>query len=165
MNRRAAVTGSAVFFVAAPGVVAGLVPWLITGWLPAPGLPGWWPVLVVIGWVLLAAGLAVLVACFGRFATEGSGTPAPVAPPSAVVAGGLYAWVRNPMYLGVLAALLGQTAILGRWELLAYAAVVAAAFVAFVKLVEEPALTAKFGQSYADYARRVPGWWPRRPRP
>ncbi len=165
MNRHTAVAGSAVFFVAAPGLVAGLVPWWITGWRPVAELPGWWPALVVLGWLLLAAGVAVLVACFARFITEGRGTPAPVAPTSIVVAGGLYAWVRNPMYLGILAVLLGQAAILGRWELLAYAAVVAAAFVAFVRLYEEPTLTARFGQEYTAYMRRVPGWWPRRPRP
>ncbi len=165
MNRRRAVTGSAVFFVVAPGLIAGLLPWWLTGWRPAAELPGWWFVVAGLGWVVLAAGLAVLVACFVRFVTEGGGTPAPVAPPSAVVAGGLYAWVRNPMYLGILAILLGQVAILGRGELLGYTAAVAAAFVAFVTLYEEPTLAATFGEEYAAYRRRVPGWWPRRPRP
>jgi len=113
--------------------------------------------------VLLAAGLVVLVACFARFVTEGRGTPAPVAPPTAVVEGGLYAWVRNPMYLGVLAVLLGEAAILGRWELLVYALVVGAAFFSFVTFYEQPRLTAQFGEEYRSYQRRVPGWWPRRP--
>jgi hypothetical protein len=37
MRRSAATVGSAVFFVVAPGVVAGLVPWLISGWqIPRP---------------------------------------------------------------------------------------------------------------------------------
>lgn len=163
MNRRTAVLGSGIFFVVAPGLIAGLVPWWLTGWLPA-ALPAWWPVVASLGWALLIVGLAVLVAGFVRFVTEGRGTPAPVAPPSSVVEGGLYAWVRNPMYLAVLAVLLGQAAILGRWVLLAYAAIVAAAFLAFVTFYEEPTLTAKFGGEYTAYRQRVPGWWPRRPR-
>lgn len=163
MNQRSAGVGSAVFFVAAPGIVAGLVPWLLTGWRPAAGLPAWWLAVAVAGWLLLLVGVAALVACFVRFVTEGRGTPAPVAPTSAVVAGGLYAWVRNPMYVAILAVLLGQVAVLGRWELLLYAAVVAAAFVTFVRLYEEPTLTRAFGEEYAAYRARVPGWWPRRP--
>src|SRR3954447_7757772 len=104
MRRRAAAIGSALFFVVAPGVMAGLVPWLITGWRdddPAP-------VLRVAGAVLLAAGLAALVQSFVRFVVEGAGTPAPVAPTERLVVGGAYRHVRNPMYPAVAATLVRQ---------------------------------------------------------
>ena len=165
MSPRSAALGSLVFFVIAPSVVSGAVPWLISGWRTAPDLPGWWPVVAALGWLLIASGVAVLVAGFARFVTEGRGTPAPVAPPTTLVIGGMFAWVRNPMYVANIAVIAGQAAVLGRWDLLIYGSVVGLTMFGFVKGYEEPALAATFGDQYADYRRRVPGWWPRWPRP
>jgi protein-S-isoprenylcysteine O-methyltransferase Ste14 len=161
MRRLGAAVGSGVFFALAPGVVAGLVPWWLTGW-EVRSLPGWWLPLRVAGVVLLVAGAAVLVHAFARFAVEGIGTPAPVAPTRELVVGGLYRYVRNPMYLAVVAAIVGQALALGQLVLLPYAGVVAAAFVAFVHWYEEPTLARQFGARYQAYRRAVPGWWPRR---
>jgi protein-S-isoprenylcysteine O-methyltransferase Ste14 len=160
MRKVRAAVGSAVFFALAPGVVAGLVPWWLTSWTAAR--PAWWLPLRVAGAVLLLAGTGVLVHAFARFVVEGLGTPAPVAPTRELVVGGLYRYVRNPMYLAVLAAIVGQALLLGRPVLLAYAAAVAAAFVAFVHGYEEPTLARQFGERYQAYRRAVPGWWPRR---
>jgi protein-S-isoprenylcysteine O-methyltransferase Ste14 len=161
MGRVRAAVGSAVFFALAPGVVAGVVPGWLTGWR-ARTLPAWWLPLRVAGVVLLVAGAGVLVQAFARFVAEGLGTPAPVAPTRELVVGGLYRYVRNPMYLAVLATIVGQALILGRLVLLPYAAVVAAAFVAFVHWYEEPTLAEQFGARYQAYRQAVPGWWPRR---
>jgi len=161
MGRVRAAVGSAVFFVLAPGVVAGVVPWWLTGWR-ARALPAWWLPLRVAGVVLVVAGAGVLVHAFARFVAEGLGTPAPVAPTRELVVGGLYRYVRNPMYLAVLAAIVGQALVLGQLVLLPYAAVVAAAFVAFVHWYEEPTLAEQFGARYQAYRQAVPGWWPRR---
>jgi protein-S-isoprenylcysteine O-methyltransferase Ste14 len=161
MRKADAALGSAVFFALAPGVVAGLVPWWLTGW-QVRSLPAWWLPLRLAGVVLLVVGTAVLVQAFTRFVVEGLGTPAPVAPTRELVVGGLYRYVRNPMYLAVLAAIVGQALALGQVVLLAYAAVVAAAFVAFVHWYEEPTLAEQFGARYQAYRRAVPGWWPRR---
>jgi protein-S-isoprenylcysteine O-methyltransferase Ste14 len=161
MRKAGAALGSAVFFALAPGVVAGLVPWWLTGW-EVRSLPAWWLPLRVAGVALLVAGAAVLVHAFARFVVEGVGTPAPVAPTRELVVGGLYRYVRNPMYLAVLAAIVGLALALGQLVLLAYAAVVAAAFVAFVHWYEEPTLARQFGARYQAYRRAVPGWWPRR---
>jgi protein-S-isoprenylcysteine O-methyltransferase Ste14 len=165
VRRPMAAAGSAVFFVLAPGVVAGLVPWWLTGWRvrqPAPAWV-WWPARVV-GGILVAAGAAVLLHAFARFVTEGIGTPAPVAPTRHLVVGGLYRYVRNPMYLAVLAVIVGQALVLGQPALLPYAAVVGVTVAAFVRGYEEPALRDQFGAEYDAYRRSVPGWWPRRPR-
>jgi protein-S-isoprenylcysteine O-methyltransferase Ste14 len=161
MRKAGAALGSAVFFALAPGVVAGLVPWWLTGWR-ARALPPWWLPLRAIGVLLVVAGVGVLLHAFGRFVAEGLGTPAPVAPTRELVVGGLYRYVRNPMYLAVLAVILGQALALGQPVLLPYAAAVGAAFVAFVHWYEEPTLARRFGASYQAYRRAVPGWWPRR---
>jgi protein-S-isoprenylcysteine O-methyltransferase Ste14 len=160
MRKTAAATGSAVFFGVAPGTVAGLIPWWLTGWQLREPLAHWLP-LRLAGMVLIAAGAVVLVHAFGRFVVEGLGTPAPVAPTQHLVVGGLYRFVRNPMYVAVVSVIVGQAALLWQPVLLIYAAVVAAAFVLFVLGYEQPALRRQFGSSYEQYRREVPAWWPR----
>ena len=159
MRTLRAAAGSTIFLLLAPGVVAGLIPWWITGWEVGARL--WVPVRVV-GVLVLVAGVGVLLHAFARFVVEGLGTPAPVAPTERLVVGGLYRYVRNPMYLAVLAVIVGQALLLGRLELLGYAALVAAAFVAFVRWYEEPTLHRRFGDEYDAYRRAVPAWLPRR---
>ena len=153
-----AAAGSAVFLLIAPGVVAGLVPWWLTGWRMGAAYPA--PVQVT-GAVLTAGGAAALVAAFAQFALQGRGTPAPPAPTEKLVVRGLYRHVRNPMYLAVLTVITGQALLLGRPILLGYAAGVAAAFIGFVYGYEQPTLTRRYGGQYQAYRRDVPGWWPR----
>ena len=148
-----------MFLVVAPGVVAGLVPWLLTGWDARSGWP--WPFRIA-GGLLVCAGIAALLEAFLRFVVEGLGTPAPVAPTEHLVVGGLYRFVRNPMYLAVGAIVVGQALLLGRAVLLAYAAVFAGAVVTFVRGYEEPTLARRYGAEYEAYRSAVPGWWPRR---
>jgi protein-S-isoprenylcysteine O-methyltransferase Ste14 len=157
VSRLRAALGSLVFLVVAPGVVAVLFPWLLTGWETEP-FP--WP-LRVLGVALIAVGAAALLEAFGRFVVEGLGTPAPVAPPDRLVVGGLYRYVRNPMYLAVAAVIVGQALLLGRLVLLAYAAVFGAIVAGFVRWYEEPVLIREFGEQYEAYKRAVPAWRPR----
>ena len=140
-----------------PGTVAGLIPWLLTGWDANPiSLAA-----RIVGVGLIAGGVVALLSAFVRFVAEGVGTPAPVAPTRELVVGGLYRYVRNPMYLAVAATILGQALLLGRVVLLLYAAVFGAVVYAFVRLYEEPTLGRRFGGQYEEYRRAVPGWWPR----
>jgi protein-S-isoprenylcysteine O-methyltransferase Ste14 len=155
-----AATGSAVFFALAPGTVAGLVPWWLTGWRLRQPLIHWVP-LRIFGILLVAAGAAVLVHAFTRFVVEGLGTPAPVAPTAHLVVGGLYRYVRNPMYLAVVAAVAGQAMLLWQRVLLWYVAIVSVAFVLFVLGYEQPTLRRQFGSQYEAYRRAVPAWLPR----
>jgi protein-S-isoprenylcysteine O-methyltransferase Ste14 len=164
MRTTTAAVGSAVFFLLAPGVVVGLIPWLLTGWRAREPLPFWAPVRV-LGGILLLAALIALVRAFVRFVVEGFGTPAPVAAPERLVIGGMYRYVRNPMYVAVLAAIVGQALLLGRLVLLLYAAAAWLAVAAFVRFYEEPTLSRRFGADYEAYRRAVPAWLPRlRPR-
>ena len=145
--------------VLAPGVVAGLIPWIISGWrLYDWGGAAW--VIVPIAWIAIAVGAAILLQAFALFALH-RGTPAPVAPTDTLVVTGVYRFVRNPMYLAVLATILGQALLFGSWGRVVYAAIVLATVFAFVKGYEEPTLTDTYGEQYLDYGRNVPGWWPR----
>jgi len=158
MTRTGAAIGSLVFAVAQPGVMAGLVPyWLTGGWRPA-GAP---LVLQVAGAVLVVAGLGALAHTVIHFVVEGLGTPSPIAPTRSLVVGGLYRYVRNPMYLAVVAIILGQAAILGSATLLGYAAIFWIVVASFVRFYEEPTLSGRYGEQYAAYRRAVRAWWPR----
>lgn len=161
MRRSIAVLGSGIFFLLAPGIVAGVVPWWLTRWQMRGGAVGWIP-LRAMGIVLLVVSVPVLVRAFWQFAVEGLGTPAPVAPTKTLVVGGLYRYVRNPMYLAVLGALVGQALLLGQLGLLVYAVVILMAFASFVRWYEEPTLMRQFGAKYDAYKKAVPAWWPRR---
>jgi protein-S-isoprenylcysteine O-methyltransferase Ste14 len=155
--KRAAL-GSAAFFLLAPGTVAGLVPWAITRWAgSAPGVD----VLDVLGGLLTTFGVAVVLACFVQFVREGNGTPAPVAPTERLVVGGLFRYVRNPMYVGVGAAILGQVVAFRSLPLALWFVAFVIAVSTFVVFYEQPTLRRQFGASYDRYRREVPAWWPR----
>jgi protein-S-isoprenylcysteine O-methyltransferase Ste14 len=140
-----------------PGIVAGLIPWSITHWRTdsAP------LALRVLAGAMIVAGVALLLHAFARFVLEGTGTPAPVAPTERLVVGGVYRYVRNPMYLAVGSVIVGQALLFGQLALLLYAAAFGATAFCFVRFYEEPTLTDRFGLSYEAYRRAVPGWLPR----
>jgi protein-S-isoprenylcysteine O-methyltransferase Ste14 len=158
VSKARAAVGSFLFLIVAPGVAAGLVPWLLTDW----STHDWWLPVRVVGGVMICAGLAALLPAFVRFVVEGIGTPAPIAPPERLVVGGAYRYVRNPMYLAVAALIVGQALLLGQAALLLYGAGFCVTVAAFVHGYEEPVLARRFGAQYAAYRRAVPAWWPRR---
>ena len=161
MDRRVGpVLGSILFLAAAPGTVAGLVPRLLTGWRFGPPFLGW-PGTRVAGLLIGALGLEILLESFARFALQGLGTPAPVAPTERLVVSGWYRRVRNPMYVGVLSLVLGQALLFGSPALLWYSVALALGFHLFVIGYEEPTLQAQFGAQYAAYRAQVGRWWPR----
>lgn len=161
MRKQQAAVGSVVFFVVAPCVVAGVLPWWITRW-SRPTLSSWLGVgSIIVGCALVLAGLVLLVRAFARFVSEGLGTPAPVAPTERLVVGGEYRYVRNPMYIGVEAIILGQAVLFGSAALLLYAVVSWLGMAAFVRYYEEPVLRSRFGDQYEEYRSDVRGWWPR----
>jgi protein-S-isoprenylcysteine O-methyltransferase Ste14 len=159
VRKPSAIAGSAAFLILAPGVVAGLVPWfLMNGYgLPLPSSAA----MVAAGSILILGGLAVLLHSFTRFAFEGAGTPAPIAPTERLVVGGAYRYVRNPMYVAVLSIIFGQALLFANWSLVIYACAVAVTVFTFVKLYEEPTLARRYGHEYEAYRRAVPGWLPR----
>jgi protein-S-isoprenylcysteine O-methyltransferase Ste14 len=163
MRKRTAAIGSAVMFIVGPGLVIGVVPWLLTRWWFRDPTP-YWAIVRVLGVLLVLAGLVVLIQAFARFVSEGFGTPLPAAPPKHLVVGGLYRWVRNPMYVAMLAVILGQGLLFGQLGPLVYAVILWAAAAIVVRWHEEPVLARRFGSDYDVYRRAVPAWWPR-PRP
>jgi protein-S-isoprenylcysteine O-methyltransferase Ste14 len=151
--------GTLVFLVVTPGVVAGVIPAVITRW-QIPWAGGWTSPAALVAAVPIAGGLAVLLDAFVRFA-RADGTPAPPAPTAHLVVVGPYRYVRNPMYLAVLAIILGQALLFGSWGTVIYGGVVLLAVVLFVLGYEQPTLEEEYGEEYRDYRRHVGGWIPR----
>jgi protein-S-isoprenylcysteine O-methyltransferase Ste14 len=152
-----------LFTVLVPGFVAGWVPFVYLLRRTPPPPAGSWPYWLAAP--LLLAGVLVYLACVWVFATNGRGTPAPIDPPKKLVTRGLYRWVRNPMYLGVLLVVLGETVLFRHLTLLLYLVFLASAFQILVVAYEEPVLRQRYGALYSDYCNRVNRWWPGRPRP
>lgn len=155
--RRAAL-GSLIFFCLAPGAVAGLVPYLISGWRPITELP----ILVrLYGAALVALGVLSLIDSFVRFVVHGRGTPAPMAAPKRLVVSGQYRYVRNPMYVALVLVVAGQALWFGSVLLVFYALALWALFHVRVLTYEEPHLLGLFGAEFDDYRRNVRRWVPR----
>lgn len=160
MKRGWAVLGSLVFLVLAPGTVVLIVPWWITRWQMQPPLLGLGASRVA-GVALIFAGGAVLLDSFARFALRGRGTPAPILPTQHLVVTGLYRYVRNPMYVAVVSAIVGQGLLLGDLRVVGYGALIWAVFHLFVLGYEEPTLRRTFGAEYEAFKAHVPRWIPR----
>jgi protein-S-isoprenylcysteine O-methyltransferase Ste14 len=114
--------------------------------------------------MLTALGPALVAWSMATFVRRGRATPSPIDRTERVVAVGPFRYVRNPMYIGVVATILGQGLVLGSVPVLIYAAAFALTAYLIVVLYEEPRLTRIFGQEYEAYRRTVPRWLPSRPR-
>jgi protein-S-isoprenylcysteine O-methyltransferase Ste14 len=160
---RAALVGSVLFFLAGPGLEAGVGPWLLAT-IAGSDVDGWPLALRVIGVLVMAAGILVLLDVFARFVREGAGTPSPAAPTRRLINGGAFRFIRHPIYVATATVIAGEALAFGQPVLLMGAVAYIAAMATLVHTVEEPRLARRFGASYDAYRRAVPGWIPRRPR-
>ena len=153
---------SALATIVVPGVAVILVPyWILraTGELNGPRIG----LLETVAIALALLGAVMVVWVSVAFVTRGKGTPVPVAPPEVLVAEGLYRFVRNPMYVGALLALVAEALLFRSAWILLYAGFLGLALHTFTVLLEEPDLERRFGESYRAYKERTPRWIPRRP--
>jgi protein-S-isoprenylcysteine O-methyltransferase Ste14 len=148
-----------IFTILVPGTVAFALPRLLLGQPSSLGLL--FPSLWLLGFLPLLLGVGLYLWCAAAFTFIGKGTPAPSDAPIFLVKAGPYQWIRNPMYLGVLAIVIGQAILFRSFLLLGYALLVWGVAHLFVVFVEEPSLRRQFGESYETYLHNVPRWFPR----
>ena len=141
-----------------PGIVLVFIPWLVTRFRIPPGHP---VTLRVLGAILIAAGLMPLLESIWRFIFVGRGTLVPTMPTEHLVVSGLYRYVRNPMYVGVLTAIAGEGLLMRSGGLAIEFLAAGLAFALFVRLYEEPRLMRTFPEEYGMYRRNVRRWLPR----
>jgi protein-S-isoprenylcysteine O-methyltransferase Ste14 len=153
-----------LFSILVPGGVALYVPYLFLQGANQLALP----TLLSLPWIGIAPfalGIALYFWCAGEFTFRGRGTPAPIDPPRALVIKGPYHWTRNPMYIAVLSAILGEAVFFWSALLAIYVTLLFGTFHLFIISYEEPTLQRLFGPAYVEYRHTVPRWlplWPTR---
>ncbi len=115
----------------------------------------------LIGIILIFTGLLVMAVTILSFIRIGKGTLAPWNPTQNLVTSGMYRFVRNPMIMGVLAVLIGESICIISLKILLWALVFFIINNIFFVTYEEPNLKKKFGDHYLQYKRNVPRWIPR----
>jgi protein-S-isoprenylcysteine O-methyltransferase Ste14 len=146
------------FTVLQPGVVVGLIPYLLLRNTDKAFFPDPWTLWQYAGALIMIPGFLILMACILRFATEGRGTISPLDPTQKLVVKGLYSYSRNPMYVGAMLVLIGAAVFWQSLVLAGYAAVVFTGFNLFIIFHEEPRLKRDFGTEYELYLQKVRRW-------
>jgi protein-S-isoprenylcysteine O-methyltransferase Ste14 len=159
MSRTRDLLVSVCWYATTGGVAAVLVPWWLTRW-HADHAQAWWPAAAVLGGILLSVGLVATGWVFVEFVRAG-GTPMPGAMTQRLVVTGLNRHVRNPIYLGAFAVLVGEALLLLRWSLFVFSFAAWAATAGFVRWYEQPLLARRFGTDYDAYCLAVRAWLPR----
>jgi len=141
-------------FLMVPTIVAGIVPYMLATSDPhrAEGS--------LSGLLILGLGLVILLYCVRDFYVSGKGTLAPWDPPKKLVTVGLYQYVRNPMYVGVIFILLGWVIITASPIVLGFTLCLSLIFHLRVKIHEEPWAEKNFTSEWVSYKNRVPRWFP-----
>jgi len=151
---------SIFFTFVQPGTVVVLIPyWLLSS--RDAGAVFNHQALQYFGILPVVIGSAGLLWCIWEFFSEGRGTISPLEPPKHLVVRGLYKYVRNPMYVSVVAILIGEALFFSSLPVLIEAVVFFMLATIFVMAYEEPTLRRQFGESYERYTQTVGRWIPR----
>jgi protein-S-isoprenylcysteine O-methyltransferase Ste14 len=137
------------------------LPWFAHHLLPA-ALPIDMDLRIWPAGVLALVGIAVWIACLDVFSRRGRGTPLPADAPRHLVTTGLFAVVRNPIMAAELLVIWGIALYIASWGVALYAIAISVAAHVMVVYIEEPELRQRFGESYEEYCRNVPRWFPGR---
>ncbi|HKS87717.1 MAG TPA: isoprenylcysteine carboxylmethyltransferase family protein [Pseudolabrys sp.] len=145
--------------LALAAIILGLLlDWLLPSYVLTLVLSFVWRILV--GVILMGAGSAMIVRANLDFRSVGT-SPEPWKPSTALVTGGIFGWLRNPMYVGATAVLTGLAILLASdWMLVMTIIFVLVLHFGVVRR-EERYLEARFGTSYEQYRNKVPRYgWP-----
>ncbi|WP_299522711.1 isoprenylcysteine carboxylmethyltransferase family protein [Winogradskyella sp.] len=148
-----------IFFILQPGLVVGLIPYMLVRSKLKAILNDDFGFLSYLGIIFIILGLSIVIYCIYRFIVEGKGTLSPIHRTKALVVKGIYKYTRNPMYVGILIVLIGEVLFTSSLRLLVYTIVVAVAFHLFVIFIEEPRLTRDFKTDYLKYMNKVNRWF------
>ena len=145
------------FMLIGPGSVIIYIPYFLLSFFGSSGFLKTGN-LQYFGILPVIAGIIISIWCFFNFIFQGEGTPVPTDPPKKLVVFGLYRFVRNPMYIGILVLLFGEAVLFKSFILICYSVCVFCLFHIFIVGFEEPSLHAQFGKEYEEYCSSVPRW-------
>jgi protein-S-isoprenylcysteine O-methyltransferase Ste14 len=115
----------------------------------------------ILGLIIMVIGLYIITMTVSSIIRIGKGTLAPWSPSQHLVIAGMYGYVRNPMILGVLTVLIGESLALISSRILIWSVGFFMINNIFFLAYEEPNLEKKFGDEYRQYKKNVPRWMPR----
>jgi protein-S-isoprenylcysteine O-methyltransferase Ste14 len=141
-----------------PAITLVYVPFWITRFRIPADEPAWQ---FLAAAALMAIGLAPAFESMRRFIVVGRGTLVPTMPTEHLVVSGMYSYVRNPMYVGILIALAGETLLFRSRDMVILTGLFWLATHLFVCFYEERTLTRRYGDEYTRFKRNVPRWLPR----
>jgi len=148
-----------LFTILQPGIVAILIPF----WLSERSLKTIFPQRFALnhfsGFSIFAIGFILMLTCIASFAIRGKGTLSPADPTKKLVISGPYRYSRNPMYIGVMMMLIGESIFFQSYVLVAYSLFIFIAFNIFIIFFEEPRLQDDFGSEYIEYIKKVRRWF------
>ena len=119
------------------------------------------PFLLLLMVASLAFGLFLMVWTIKLFVEVKKGSLAPWNPINKLITSGPYAYVRNPMLLGVFFVLLAEAIFFQSLALLTYLVIFIGINAVYFPLSEEKGLLKRYGKAYADYKDSVPRFIPR----
>ncbi|HEY6764873.1 MAG TPA: isoprenylcysteine carboxylmethyltransferase family protein [Candidatus Sulfotelmatobacter sp.] len=123
---------------------------------PIPALSGVSGILFSLFVLALAAGSVWLTASAVRTLGRQWAVTARLVEGHKLITAGPYAYVRNPIYTGMLGMLIATGLAMEHWKFLIVAIVLFSSGLVIRVRSEEKLLRAAFGQEFEDYARRVP---------
>lgn len=147
-----------LFTILQPGVVAGLVPYLLLRTDQKERILQPFYILQYMGLLLFVFGFLVMMNCILNFAIHGKGTLSPADPTKKLVIAGLYKYSRNPMYVGVILMLIGEAVFFQSESLWIYSMLIFVVFHLFIVFFEEPRLKKDFGAEYDQFCNKVRRW-------
>jgi len=134
------------------------------GYMNGPFVPrGWWTILfIVLGWFMLGIGALLWIRSVFAFGADNLAMLYVYHPEEGkIVDSSIYGVLRHPVYAGVLRVGIGLALLNGNANALAFALLLPLGLFGWIRLVEEKELIERIGESYLDYRKRVPAFWPK----
>jgi protein-S-isoprenylcysteine O-methyltransferase Ste14 len=147
-----------------PGLAIIMAAVAHAAYMNGPFMPrGWWTtVFIVLGIWLLIIGAALWIRGIFAFGLDNLALLYVYYPKEGkIVDSKIYSILRHPVYAGVLRVIIGLALLNGNGNSIAFILFAPLGLFGWIRLIEEKELIERFGQSYLDYRKRVPAFWPR----
>ena len=157
-HRRSVIVSILFVGLGGPAFALAYLPLLITRFRVPASEPLWQ---ILVAAALVIAGATPALESMKRFVVVGRGTLVPAVPTERLVVSGMYRFVRNPMYVGILIALAGEVLLFKSLWIAVLALLIWLGAHLFVCFYEEPTLMRRYGEEYVNFKRNEPRWLPR----
>jgi protein-S-isoprenylcysteine O-methyltransferase Ste14 len=134
------------------------------GYMNGPVVPvGWWTIIFfAFGWFLLCVGALLWIHSIFTFGADNLALLYVYHPEEGyIIDSSIYSILRHPVHAGALRVCIGLALLNGNANSIAFTVFVPLGLTGWIRLVEEKELIERFGQTYFEFRKRVPAFWPR----